>query len=69
MTATPKKTAHATRTAGNCYDVTYPHRHDMDANVPASYLKRLVAEGYNVEIDNSKHRGVGEPATETMRSA
>lgn len=58
------KIAHAVRTAGDCYDVTYPHHKDTDSNVPGRYLLALVRDGYQVRIDNA---GFDHPRLEILK--
>lgn len=62
-TLTSRKTALARRISGNLYTVTYPGRAEMDPAVPFSYLRLLHGRGYKVTVDQSSHRGEGEPAT------
>ena len=61
------KIAHATRTSGDTYDVAYPGHADYDKDVSGAYLRRLVHDGYTVEIDQRGCRGEGEPEHETLR--
>lgn len=50
--ATNKGEAHAVRTGGNTYSVTYERGVAADRDVSGEYLNGLVRSGYTVHCDN-----------------